>query len=99
LTTQLATRVTRLDEFSPDGRLLTFGKSFLLQKKSKILGYLIRKNILHMKQSLTNTWLGCIWAIFSQTHLVTLLATATSDHDPEGHYFLPLRYFYTDNSC
>jgi hypothetical protein len=70
----LATRVTRLGEFSPFGRLFTLGRFLKVARVAQIVWeFLSTAQVMHT--FLQEMGWATFWAIFSQTHLVTLLAT------------------------
>jgi hypothetical protein len=60
--------VARLGEFSPKGRLF-----FQISKVSNIFGLLFSRAEV-MPQYCQKMYLAAFWAIFAQTHLVTLVA-------------------------
>jgi hypothetical protein len=69
------TRVTRLGEFSPIGRLFSLGSIVITIVVAQILGLLFH-NTCYISISFDKKpdW-ATLWAFFSQTHLVTLLVT------------------------
>jgi hypothetical protein len=68
--------VTGLDEFSAMGPLFTLG-SFLITKEHKHFNYFFHGKSYLLSLILKTDW-NTLWAIFSQTHLVTLTATMFS---------------------
>jgi hypothetical protein len=66
----VVSRVTRLGEFSHNGRLCTLGSVLKITEVAQIFGLLVSTCINFEK----NGWVT-FWAIFSQTRLVTLVAS------------------------
>jgi hypothetical protein len=67
------TRVARLGEFSPIGRLLTLGSFLKIKEAEKCFGLLSSK--LKIRVNFDKEWIGQHLGIFLQTHLVTLKDT------------------------
>jgi hypothetical protein len=65
-------RVTRLGELSPIGWLFTWGSFLQIIEIAQIIGLLISTVKVTFKLWLKTAW-ATFWAIFSQTHLVTLI--------------------------
>jgi hypothetical protein len=64
-------RVTRLDDFSPIGRLFLFGQFLKITEEAKIMGVLFqRKNVVYYDKKLVRLHFG---RFFLQAHLVNLL--------------------------
>jgi hypothetical protein len=72
----ISARVTRLGEFSPAGRLLSFGNILKTTKEAPILLFLVVKYYVCMcyVSVLTNNGLGYFLGVFSLNHLVTLIS-------------------------
>jgi hypothetical protein len=72
-------RVTRLGEFLPVVRLFSLGSFFKITEVAQIFGLLFSMVKLHNVLISTKMgWASC-WAIFSQTHLVTLIQRKTKE--------------------
>jgi hypothetical protein len=70
-----ASRVTGLGKLSPNGRVFTLGSFFKLQKVPSFCAtFFLNIPIFHTQ---TFGW-STFWAIFSQTHLVTVYSRHTS---------------------
>jgi hypothetical protein len=81
-----ATRVTRLSDFSPIRQLFTSARFFKLQYKPKNLGSSFAGVKLSINFDKKTGW-ATFWAMFANTHLVTLHATHVCAKYVIGQYF------------